>query len=639
MSNEPIRKVTSDAHSGPALGPLATPRADLAADAELVLAVVRRIERALFDEYAVPPMQRLGRLIGELAADVAEARLSFELDREYGARATDMEALLDRLAARVSSMQAIADAGPAGPQSHATPTERPAAAGPTPVPTVRQVVSLLDQAVDWGAADPEPFEPPPGRPPSLARLEAMVEALTASPASAAATDNMPDDPDGDLEKESEESTAPDWAAAMANDTPMEWAAPEEPKPAEAHAREGGIAPDQDSQSQPSRSHASLADVSPIDNAEVDLAWTRLSESGAAEAEAVDNASDQPGEEPALTVEPDSAMAAGLVAQEVVPPEVAADEIEPEPDEGKHAEQVAGEADSASAEPSAAEPVAPPLEAEAEGANPGAADADRPQEDDAPPDAIPAVIGNASAIEADDTEADDIEADMSADIGASGMEAAPEDGTAAQVPSAEQVDPEPLAEPQPPDEPVLEAAAEQPIEDDPVTTADAAEPKVAEAGTDDSREAATPPPQADPRERELLASFAYIEAMPYLPPEIGTAVIFTAGIGKGNEPAVAQSHGRNQTEAAGAAADMANALSWSRMIRLDVSSLTTLEARRLVVGFSSAASEPAIEETPAEDDRPARLPSDALPSAKPSTDRDPLAPLARLSPAETLALFS
>ncbi len=184
MSNEPVRNQASfdDSADRPAPRRPAVPlRTSLAADAELVLSAIHRIEAAIDNGLATPPMDRLRALVDEMARDIAEARLAIALDHEYGARTLNIEMLLERLDGRIAGMMAatssLSIAGEAEPADQAVAADQPssvAAPEPDRVPTVSGVVAHLSREAEM------PATPPAGRPPSLSILEAMVEALATS---------------------------------------------------------------------------------------------------------------------------------------------------------------------------------------------------------------------------------------------------------------------------------------------------------------------------------------------------------------------------------------------------------------------------------------------------------------------------
>jgi hypothetical protein len=185
MSNEPVRNQASfdDSADRPAPGGPAVPlRASLAADAELVLSAIHRIEAAIYNGLATPPMDRLRALADEMAQDIAETRLAIALDHEYGARTLNIETLLGRLDSRIAAMlaaaapaaQTTADAREADPAVAADEPPMLATTEPDRVPTVSGVVAHLGREAEM------PATPPAGRPPSLSILEAMVEALATS---------------------------------------------------------------------------------------------------------------------------------------------------------------------------------------------------------------------------------------------------------------------------------------------------------------------------------------------------------------------------------------------------------------------------------------------------------------------------
>ena len=204
----------------PALDPVPPPAdEDLVADAELVVAAVRRMETALRGREAAPASERLRQHLGEMAEAVARARAAIKPDSESSgkeaAKLVAVAALLCELEWRLDAMVDVVEAklsapAPAEAEDTAAAEDAPPSAEVIPmrssldtiravdagwsplaerVPTVPRVVSPLGAVAPSPAANTvEPAAKPAVKaeePPTVTILHAMVEALAASAAASA----------------------------------------------------------------------------------------------------------------------------------------------------------------------------------------------------------------------------------------------------------------------------------------------------------------------------------------------------------------------------------------------------------------------------------------------------------------------
>lgn len=148
-------------------------RADVAADAALILAALSRIEGAVRDERGI--VDRLRGLLEDMAQAIARTKAALAL----ASGTLDIGTLLDELDHRVDTMIEVAD-GRSGAAA-AAPEQTVAEAGE--VPTVSGVVFQL--GADAVSADFDTQEPPHLDAPeedAVTRLKEMVEALNAAAA-------------------------------------------------------------------------------------------------------------------------------------------------------------------------------------------------------------------------------------------------------------------------------------------------------------------------------------------------------------------------------------------------------------------------------------------------------------------------
>jgi hypothetical protein len=200
MSNEPTTGVpmSSEASNEPSRRTFAPQREPFDADAELVLTGLERIVARIRGERSLHGA--LTGALGEMAEAIAKAKMSLPPDAD-----PSVTALVDELEHRVDAMLDLICGGqipdrpttPAPQPPQAKPEIKPAPAGR--VPTVSEVVSRLGGEDVPAAADnagaASQTEASAGVP-TVAMLEAMVEAMNASaPAAAAGGENTPPEAD------------------------------------------------------------------------------------------------------------------------------------------------------------------------------------------------------------------------------------------------------------------------------------------------------------------------------------------------------------------------------------------------------------------------------------------------------------
>jgi hypothetical protein len=152
-------------------------RADVAADAALILAALGRIEGAVHDERGT--VDRLRGLLEEMARAIGRTKAALTLAPDD---ALHLATLLDELDHRVDTMIELAGGPIAGQEPAAEARD---------VPTVSSVVSQLGPDFGW---DPDPAEPAHAEAPheaAVSRLKEMVEAMNASTGDVAPWDAPP----------------------------------------------------------------------------------------------------------------------------------------------------------------------------------------------------------------------------------------------------------------------------------------------------------------------------------------------------------------------------------------------------------------------------------------------------------------